>query len=282
MVDLQSYFPQIGSSGEKPPDGKDWSPGDNYFAAHLTYLWDQVRKRFGDVEDRLNAIDSDDDGIVDEADYANDANASTYKGNDIDSDGDGVVNNADNLGGNAPSYYATSSALSSHESDDTNPHSVSIEQARAVNNALQGILDMNSNDFVDGTTTIWDATNGYIPSAQVQGLDSHTDSTNNPHKVTLEQSRSQNNTLSGDLDLSDNYLNIQDGRGVIHEFVRGNSYDTADGIMIRPNTNPNSGNAIFRVLSSGGAERLRVEHSGAVKADNDLVISGELTENASI
>ncbi len=63
MVDLKSYFPQIGSSGEKPTDGKTWSPGDNYYAAHLTYLWDQVRKRFGDVENRLNAIDSDDDGV---------------------------------------------------------------------------------------------------------------------------------------------------------------------------------------------------------------------------
>jgi len=94
MVDLKSYFPQIGSSGEKPSDGKTWSPGDNYYAAHLTYLWDQVRKRFEDVENRLNAIDSDDDGVVDEADYANDADASTYKGNDIDSNGDGIVDQA--------------------------------------------------------------------------------------------------------------------------------------------------------------------------------------------
>jgi len=95
MVDLSSVWPQWGSSGSKPSDGKDYSGGDNPQADHYDYLWNYIRVGFGKVEDRLNAIDSDDDGVVDEADYANDADASTYKGSDIDSDGDGRVDYAD-------------------------------------------------------------------------------------------------------------------------------------------------------------------------------------------
>ncbi len=94
-MDLRKYFPKIGSSGKEPADGKSWEPGDEYSAYHVTWLWDKVRKALGDVEDQLNTIDSDDDGVVDEADYAQDADASAYKGNDIDSNGDGTVDLAD-------------------------------------------------------------------------------------------------------------------------------------------------------------------------------------------
>lgn len=52
-----------------------------------------------------------------------------------------------------------------------------------------------------------------------------------------------------------------------------------DGIAIRTLTNPANGEPIFRVISSGGAERLRVEHSGATSIDNNLTVTGTATIN---
>lgn len=46
------------------------------------------------------------------------------------------------------------------------------------------------------------------------------------------------------------------------------------GVALRAHTNPPSGEPLFRVLSSGGAERLRVEHDGDVEIENGLVVSG--------
>jgi|GEM_PF-913991 len=48
------------------------------------------------------------------------------------------------------------------------------------------------------------------------------------------------------------------------------------GLTLRTLQNPNSGDAIFRVLSSGGAERLRVEHDGEVYTDDDFHAAGDV------
>lgn len=110
-MDLKSRFPQIGSSGTKPEDGKAWEEGENYWASHVNYIWNNIRTALSDIENWVNTVDSDGDGVVDEADYANDADASTYKGNDIDSNGDGEVDwattarDSEQLGGDDPSTY---------------------------------------------------------------------------------------------------------------------------------------------------------------------------------
>ena len=61
--------------------------------------------------------------------------------------------------------------------------------------------------------------------------------------------------------------------------------DTASpdvGIALRAETNPASGEALFRVLSQGGAERLRVEHDGAVSVDNDFSTTGDLSADGNL
>jgi len=83
-----------GSTGTKP-DPQDYDNGQPLDANVFDYYINELFETLKDVIDQLNVIDSDGDGVVDEADYANDANASTYKSNDIDTDGDGKVNNAD-------------------------------------------------------------------------------------------------------------------------------------------------------------------------------------------
>lgn len=59
------------------------------------WWWYNVSNAIDAHADEFDRLDSDNDGIVDEADYAKDSNASTYKENDIDTDGDGIVNIAD-------------------------------------------------------------------------------------------------------------------------------------------------------------------------------------------
>lgn len=49
-----------------------------------------------------------------------------------------------------------------------------------------------------------------------------------------------------------------------------------EGVVLRTTDNPPSGEPIFRVLSSGGAERLRVEHSGTTSVTNDFAATGEV------
>lgn len=100
---LQSW----GSTGTAPPSNYSYAEGeqpvdewDNWFNYHVI---DEIESVVG----LINDIDGDTDGIVDEADYANDADASTYKGNDIDSDGDGSVDQAD-LATDANQYDGTS------------------------------------------------------------------------------------------------------------------------------------------------------------------------------
>jgi len=72
----------------------------------------------------------------------------------------------------------------------------------------------------------------------------------------------------------DKILHMYDGNGSVFYNITPSSDDTAyntdKGIQIRPQSNPLSGDNLFRVLSSGGGERLRVEHDGEVYMNNDL------------
>lgn len=83
-----------GDTGDRPNDGEDFQTGD--IADPQTFDW-----LFNTTTTKIDSLISDIDNIenggttVDTADYANDADASTYKGNDIDSDGDGIVDQAD-------------------------------------------------------------------------------------------------------------------------------------------------------------------------------------------
>jgi hypothetical protein len=59
-------------------------------------------------------------------------------------------------------------------------------------------------------------------------------------------------------------------------YIGGSSTPDAStsGIHVEANSNPSSGNPIFTVESSGGSERLRVEHGGDLYTSNDLDVDG--------
>ena len=83
-----------GSTGTEPSSPIDYTNGDPVNQSEFDYFIYTPFNRIKGIIDFLNAVDSDGDGIVDEADDAVNVTA-TYKGNDIDTDGDGKVNSAD-------------------------------------------------------------------------------------------------------------------------------------------------------------------------------------------
>lgn len=101
-----------GSTGDAPNSALDYANGDPVDQAHMDYYVNTPLEKIKSIIDVLNALDNNDDGVVDEADSANlykgneiDLNAdgvvdeadtaNLYKGNDIDDDGDGKVNEAE-------------------------------------------------------------------------------------------------------------------------------------------------------------------------------------------
>lgn len=157
MATFTNRFPFWGKTGETPPNGFQYDGGDQVNEKHLNYIWDAIQKQtdeiianFDSIEAQLDAIDSNGDGVVDAADYANDADASTYKNNDIDTNGDGVVNQADvaqdanQLGGQQPVFYNQKNAPIPHpehcqydvpggyDDFDSGPYSVTFSAAEGA------------------------------------------------------------------------------------------------------------------------------------------------------
>jgi len=143
---------------------------------------------------------------------------------------------------------ATSTTLIAHTSDTSNPHAVTLEQARSENSQLSGDIDANSNtieNLRDPVVNQEAATKAYVDDAVLNtdastkidkldpeyitpgnlaeidteggiadsGIDAEDvadhigDVTTNPHAVTLEQARTENSTLAGNVDMGSNYIN---------------------------------------------------------------------------
>jgi hypothetical protein len=91
---IADLFPPWGDSGSRPGDNFNYQGDDQVNEKHFDYLWHSLNELENEVRSALTDIDSDKDGVVDEADSAN-----LYKGNDIDGDGDGRVDAADDAFG---------------------------------------------------------------------------------------------------------------------------------------------------------------------------------------
>lgn len=53
MVDLSSPWPDWGSTGTQPSDGKSYGKGDNPESVDFNYLWHQIRQTLLNVEDEI-------------------------------------------------------------------------------------------------------------------------------------------------------------------------------------------------------------------------------------
>ena len=99
MPNFTNNFPDWGDTGTSPPNGFQYSSGDQVREDHLDYLWYEVDTLAESLVAEFERYDSDNSGVVDEAEVAQSlvggTDAISYKGNDIDVDGDGVVDFAE-------------------------------------------------------------------------------------------------------------------------------------------------------------------------------------------
>jgi len=84
--------------------------------------------------------------------------------------------------------------------------------------------------------------------------------------------------FGGNISVNNNNFVLVDSAGNDIEFSgSGNSSYDSFGAYVRATVNPPSGGSIFRVLSSGGAERLRVEHGGKTSVSDNFEVGGDAT-----
>lgn len=96
--DIPDLFPPWGRSGEKPASDFEFTAGEQINEKYFNYLWAALRSLQNNLIDSLEDIDSDRDGVVDEADDADtvdgqDANEFIYN---IDAN-DNNINNLNAL-----------------------------------------------------------------------------------------------------------------------------------------------------------------------------------------
>jgi hypothetical protein len=158
MTDKLNY--SHGDQGDRPNDGTNFQDGDAANPETFDWLFTVVPSKIDSIIDTLTTIDSNGDGVVDEAEYANDADASTYKGNDIDPEGNGIVNRAD-------------SAATADVADDVNGVDVSnvVETSDlnpyATENYVDGVVRTNAEiqNAVDGANIDISGTADYATDA---------------------------------------------------------------------------------------------------------------------
>jgi hypothetical protein len=148
----KSFDYSHGDTGTEPPNPLDFQKDGRPKAGHFDWLWYEVITAINGHGSEFDRLDGNDDGIVDKADYANDADATTYKGNDLDGDGDGVVDRAD--------YANDADASTFHGNDlDTNSDGI-VDEADFAHNAEASTYkgnDIDSNG--DGTVDSADYAN---------------------------------------------------------------------------------------------------------------------------
>lgn len=155
-------------------------------------------------------------------------------------------------------------------------------------------LDVGGDLSVDGSATIAGAAS--VGSLTVGGLTKlqNTQVTGNvtiQQKLTVGQqltvtgnllaqgnlTASAGASISGNLRLNDQILDITDKDGISYHLTGNDLSYPSTGLSVRATQNPADGEPLLRVLSQGGAERLRVEHNGTTKTDNHLNVTGDAT-----
>jgi len=195
-----------GDTGERPPDGEDFQSDETANPETHDWLFYTIPRKIDDIIDRLNILDSNGDGVVDEADFANDADASTYKGNDIDANGDGVVDqaaqaitadDADTLDGNHGSHYLLDVeeggvAVTSDVTGIDGGDNISV-----IDNGDGTVTLTASSDVADTHVGVDDGGNAIINDADRIDFGSNVNVTNNGDGTVTVSASSDADTLDG-------------------------------------------------------------------------------------
>lgn len=148
--------------------------------------------------------------------------------------------------------------------------------ANTANFLVRGDLDVAGAATLEQTVTLtapptFDADVRAIAAATVSGNMTTQDrifsnGTNSDFRGPVE--------FRGGLDVERLFTEFVDGAGATFALGGVDAVNDGTGVELRALTNPPNGEPIFRVLSSGGAQRLRVEHAGEVSMDNGLRVAG--------
>ena len=164
-----------GSSGTVPPTAIDWESGDPVDEAYFDYFIDTQFDYIKALIDALNAIDSNDDGKVDAADFADDATnaTSTFKGNDI-VDSNGVAFNTHQVegsdgnyhsAGSLPQFSGTSTAITNTSEGDifyiTGDNSVYMNNGGSAINLTKKYVDILVNGGQEASYEQYDTNGDY-------------------------------------------------------------------------------------------------------------------------
>lgn len=115
-----------------------------------------------------------------------------HLGGDITSDGN--ISLSGTVDGVDVSDLATN--VNNHQADSNNPHNTTLEQVRTNGNQLSGDIYSSGSIVLDGNV------DGVDISDFKTEFDTHSGSNINPHQVSLEQARTQDNTFQGPVDFN--------------------------------------------------------------------------------
>lgn len=144
---------------------------------------------------------------------------------------------------------------------------------------LTGSLNLNGNDIQDNTTTIWDASNGYIPTSAIQSvsssdlafdpatqteLDNHAGNSS-AHHTKYTDSDAQNvvnSTDSGNVLGGDSYYSNEVAIHSSASTGEGGSYNIAIGKSAFTGPNTTNGVAVGRNANVGGSDSANAVNDG--------------------
>lgn len=104
---------------------------------------------------------------------------------------------------------ATDSDVFVLDADDSNASDIQLQFGQSLSKTLRwdnlnGQFTFNDKINIEGDITLTGTVDGVDVSQLATDTASHTGSTSNPHQVSLEQARTQNNQISGDIDFNQN------------------------------------------------------------------------------
>lgn len=241
-----------GDTGTQPNDGLDFQQNGRPKEQHFDWWWTAVIDALDGHASEFARLDSDDDGTVDRADYADDADASTYKGNDVDTDGDGTVDSAD-----------TAATVKGNDIDSNGDGTVDrADYADDADASTYKGLDIDSNgdgkvDSADSADSATDATN---VTSTYKGNDIDSNGDGNVDQADYASDSDASTYKGNDID--------SDGDGVVDEADLLDGYEAntllfSGGELNLPSKDINSGDftALARYPSVPAGTTLRVHRA---------------------
>jgi len=213
-MDLTDYWPTWGSSGEKPPDGRDVEGGDNPRAEYYNYFWSTLQDFSSTIEEWITDVEGEVDAVEDSLDNHVEENSGIHG-----------VNETDEIAG-LSDVDDVEDSLDDHV-EESNPHSDSASESYAdsvANDAEESANEYTDDEIDDLNSTINDELDYLVDWTEDEieevedELDDHISDTGGVHGIAgtdeiagLSDVDDVKSDLSSDIDdLDDAKLDVED------------------------------------------------------------------------